>query len=137
MSVRQRPNLEVGGRSTFGSCTQRMIDSTLEDVEDSSAFGYQTTKQVVAAHCPCVALYCRLPKRPRHSAIVLSHLARAVSRNTQTIIFHHLNNNIIKIRLISYKYLITNLFLRYQLHIVPTYLHHRSKVLLSFTHSIL
>ena len=71
----------------------------------------QTTKQVVAAQCHCVALYCHLFKRLRDSATMLSHLARSLSHETQTIaLFYNLNSDIINISLFRCCYS-TNLFL--------------------------
>ena len=66
-----------------------MIDSALEDAKgDCGAhFNYQTTIQVVAVQCPCVALSCHLSRRPRDSAIVLSYLARSLSHNQTILVF--------------------------------------------------
>lgn len=66
---------------------------------------------MVAAQCHCVALYCHLFKRLRDSATMLSHLARSLSHETQTIaLFYNLNSDIINISLFRCCYS-TNLFL--------------------------
>ena len=69
-----------------------MIDSTSEDVEGISVFGYQTTEQVVVVQCPSVA-------GDQGTLRLCSHLACSISYDTQTTVpsIYNLNNNIMKI----------------------------------------